>query len=522
MEQERWRKVEELFHAALERTPEARQAFLDGACNGDTDLRRQVDLLLAKEKQAGSFLERPAIGNMPVTLTVAGSLLGQQFGPYQIVSALGAGGMGEVYRAHDSKLGRDVAIKTLPHEFARDPERLSRFRREARTLASLNHPNIAAIYGLEESGEADCLVLELVEGETLRGPLPVANGARLRMPGGGGTGSGARQRNHSPRSETSQREGHPPRQGESVGLRFGKSDLVAGGEPGPLAIGGRDRRRDRRRADRRHAWVHESGAGARKRRRQADGHLGLRMPVIRAAHRQARLSGRDATRNDCGRAGTRAGLAGSAREDPREDSRTVAAVPSEGPEPPAAQDRGRSQNIEKAQRGWNRWRVAAIAAAALAMLAIGAALWLRNATPLPGRSQWVQLTKFPDSVSQPALSPDGRMVAFIRGDSTFFGPGQIYVKILPGWRARTTDARQPEQNESGIFPGWRAHRIYHRGPAFSLGHMGGSRARRRAAIMLRNASGLVWTGPRQVMFSEIRMGVHMAVVAAEESRIGAA
>src|SRR6202158_2243080 len=173
MEQELWQKVEELFHAALERTPDARQAFLDGNCGVDTDLRRQVELLLAKEAQAGSFLEVPAIEDMPVTLTAAGSLLGRQFGPYHIVCPLGAGGMGEVYRAHDSKLGRDVALKTLPQEFARDPERLSRLRREARTLASLNHPNIAAIYGLEESEEADYLVLELVEGETLRGPMPV-------------------------------------------------------------------------------------------------------------------------------------------------------------------------------------------------------------------------------------------------------------------------------------------------------------------------------------------------------------
>jgi serine/threonine protein kinase len=81
--------------------------------------------------------------------------------------------MGEVYRAHDSNLNRDVAIKTLPIEFAHDVERLARFRREARTLALLNHPNIPAIYGLEGSGEADCLVLELVEGETLRGPQPI-------------------------------------------------------------------------------------------------------------------------------------------------------------------------------------------------------------------------------------------------------------------------------------------------------------------------------------------------------------
>jgi serine/threonine protein kinase len=178
MDPERWRRVKGLFHAALEREPEERQAFLDAACGKDTDLRRQIELLLAKEENAGSFLETPAMGYTAVTQTAAQrtteGLLGRQFGPYQIVSRLGAGGMGEVYRAHDSKLGRDVAIKTLPPEFARDPERLARFRREARTLASLNHPNIGAIYGLEESGDVDCLVLELVEGETLHGPLPVA------------------------------------------------------------------------------------------------------------------------------------------------------------------------------------------------------------------------------------------------------------------------------------------------------------------------------------------------------------
>src|SRR6202049_3915127 len=173
MDQERWRRVEELFHAALELELDARQAFLDVACGGDTGLRQQVKLLRANQEEARSFLETPAMRDMTVTQTATGILLGRQFGPYRIVSPLGAGGMGEVYRAHDSKLGRDVALKTLPQEFARDPERLARFRREARTLASLNHPNIAAIYGLEQSGDVDCLVLELVEGETLRGPLPI-------------------------------------------------------------------------------------------------------------------------------------------------------------------------------------------------------------------------------------------------------------------------------------------------------------------------------------------------------------
>src|SRR5512138_3428036 len=105
--------------------------------------------------------------------------IGSHLGPYEIVSALGAGGMGEVYRARDTKLGRDVALKILPALFANDPDRLARFQREAQVLASLNHPNIAHIHGLEESGDVRALVMELVEGEDLsqriaRGAIPVA------------------------------------------------------------------------------------------------------------------------------------------------------------------------------------------------------------------------------------------------------------------------------------------------------------------------------------------------------------
>src|SRR6266566_1810144 len=94
---------------------------------------------------------------------------GTRLGPYEILAPIGAGGMGEVYRARDTKLGRDVAIKVLPQALAQDPERLARFEREAKVLAVLNHPNIAQIYGLEQRA----LVMELVEGETLKGPLPV-------------------------------------------------------------------------------------------------------------------------------------------------------------------------------------------------------------------------------------------------------------------------------------------------------------------------------------------------------------
>src|ERR1700731_3803326 len=95
-------------------------------------------------------------------------LSGQRLGPYQTASSIGAGGMGEVYQARDTKLGRDVAIKVLPEAFADDPERLSRFQREAKMLAALNHPNIATIFGLEQSGGTHYLVMELVPGDTLQ------------------------------------------------------------------------------------------------------------------------------------------------------------------------------------------------------------------------------------------------------------------------------------------------------------------------------------------------------------------
>src|SRR5271156_4065852 len=98
---------------------------------------------------------------------------GTRLGPYEILAPIGAGGMGEVYRARDTKLERDVAIKVLPAALAQDPERLARFEREAKVLASLNHPNIATIHGVEEANGVRALVMELVPGESLKGPLPL-------------------------------------------------------------------------------------------------------------------------------------------------------------------------------------------------------------------------------------------------------------------------------------------------------------------------------------------------------------
>ena len=117
---------------------------------------------------------------------------GTRLGAYEVLALIGAGGMGEVYRARDTKLGRDVAIKVVSDGFGHDPERMARFEREAHMLAALNHPHIAAIYGLEESGGSQFLVMELVEGETLADRID-ARGFRLRASGFGPAGPSGRR-----------------------------------------------------------------------------------------------------------------------------------------------------------------------------------------------------------------------------------------------------------------------------------------------------------------------------------------
>ena len=176
---ERRRQIEDLCDAALARDVPERAAFVAAACGHDEALRHEVEALLAHAQTAERFLESP-IGELAAHVLAddhRASLAGLQIGSYQILSLLGTGGMGNVYRARDTRLGRDVAIKVVANVFLSDPERLARFEHEARVLATLNHPHIGAIYGLEEAGGVRGLVLELVEGATLaerlaKGPLP--------------------------------------------------------------------------------------------------------------------------------------------------------------------------------------------------------------------------------------------------------------------------------------------------------------------------------------------------------------
>ena len=159
-----WDRVKRLFQAALEQSEAARPSFLAEACGDDRTLRAEVESLLLAHERAGSFAERPAVDEL------AGRPLqpGDRLGPYEIVELLGAGGMGDVYRARDAKLGRDVAIKVLPPVFMPGADRLARFEREARLLASLNHPHLLTVYDVGEVDARPYLVTEFVDGGTFK------------------------------------------------------------------------------------------------------------------------------------------------------------------------------------------------------------------------------------------------------------------------------------------------------------------------------------------------------------------
>jgi eukaryotic-like serine/threonine-protein kinase len=169
---DRWRRIESLCHAALARPAGERAAFLAETCGDDATLRAEVESLLAGAESAPAFLENLMDG------VSSAPLVGRQLGAYRIDASIGAGGMGEVYRAKDTRLGRDVAVKILPAVFTTDPQRRARFEREARAIAALKHPNICTIYDVGHDQGIDFLVMELVDGESLaerlaKGPLPV-------------------------------------------------------------------------------------------------------------------------------------------------------------------------------------------------------------------------------------------------------------------------------------------------------------------------------------------------------------
>src|ERR1051325_9002457 len=169
MTPEHWQRIKTLLQSALEREPGERPDFLQAACAGDESLRKEVESLVVSHDLAGGFIERPAFEVMAESLENRQTeLVDQTLGHYLVREQLGAGGMGEVYLAEDTRLGRKVALKMLPAQFVKDADRLRRFEQEARAASALNHPNIITIHEIGVEDGTHFIATEFVEGETLR------------------------------------------------------------------------------------------------------------------------------------------------------------------------------------------------------------------------------------------------------------------------------------------------------------------------------------------------------------------
>jgi Tol biopolymer transport system component len=529
MTREEWQRVKSISAAALEHSDDDRFAFVARACDGDEALAREVRSLLSFAARASHRFETPVFWSPGIAQALVDAARrpsvspGAQVGPYQVIDAIGRGGMGEVYRARDTRLNRDVALKVLPGLFAGEPDRRARFEREARVLAALNHPNIAAIYGLEDADGRPALVLELVEGPTLAerlsgGPLPLHEALTNALQIAGGL-------------EAAHHKGIVHRDLKPANISFTPQGVVKVLDFGLATVAG----------DRRSPGVDGSPAGAID-VTQAGLIVGTAAYMSPEAARGMAVDERaDVWAFGCVLFEMLAGwrpFAGASVPD------TIAAILEREPPWAALPDATPSRvigvlrrclekdpmrrlrriaearvEIEDALARLTRprriWSRAGVAAALIAAFSVYA--WLRpEHGPATGRTDWVQLTNM-DSVAHPALSADGRTLAFTRGSGTFTTSGQIYIKPLPaGEPVRLTEDTRIKMDPVFSPDGSQVAYTVVEGQSWDtwIVSLRGAEPRR----WLRNASGLRWIGPDRLLFAEKRSGIHMGIVAARESR----
>jgi eukaryotic-like serine/threonine-protein kinase len=452
---------------------------------------------------------------------------GATVGPYQIEAPLGKGGMGEVYRARDLRLGRSVALKFLSSNPMVQQDALDRFRREARAISALNHPNVCTIHDIGEDAGRPYIVMELLEGQTLKERIAEGRFSNEQLVSvmipileglGAAHETGIVHRDIKPANL------FLTRQGAVKILDFGlaKSDYAeaAGIEEGLTAPGtamgtlsymspeqahGRnvDARSDLFSCG---VVLYQMATGALPFAGEgwaaAIDALLNRKP--RPAHElNPELSpeiGRVIDRSLEKEPAARYQTAAEMRVDLLRGSRTPA-------EASAVKKSGRS------------WTYAAAGLAAIVILVGAVWYFARPKGPVTSPSEYVQLTDFSGSVSAPALSPDGRMVTFFRDSTWFLGPGQVYVKLLPDGQATQLTSSEHSKyspvftpdgsrvaytsEDDGVFDTW----------TVPVG--GGS-----PTLLMRNAAGLTWIGQGKILFSEIRSGTsfHMGIVTSQESR----
>jgi serine/threonine protein kinase len=493
MNPERWQQIEQLYHSALEREPDQRSAFLAEASQDDHDLRREVESLLAQETKSAGLMDAQAwerAASLAGDPAVPELAEGTQLGPYRIEVSVGAGGMGRVYRARDSRLGRAVAIKVSAEQFS------ARFEQEARLLASLNHPHICTLHDVGPN----YLVMELLEGKTLaerlkEGRLPLdlvlRYGAEIADALAAAHSLGVIHRDLKPGNIMVTNNGVKVLDFGLANLSRSTNALLRQAETAtePHAIMGTpaymapeqvcgeevDGRTDLFSFG---AVLYEMATGKRAFPRYLDR---TTPPAVDKDSELQRIIDKLLKTDPELRYQT----ASEVSADLRQLQRTV-----EGTPPPGVS---------------RRWMIG-LTGAALAAITLGAVfLWLRSPGKPQDRSKWVQITNFPDSVSQPALSPDGRMLTFIRGPSSFITSGQVYVKMLPsGEPVQLTHDDRPKMSPAFSPDGSRiAYTVVAKiWDTWAVPVLGGE-----PRLWLPNASGLGWIGKIEAaIFRDQRSG----------------
>jgi serine/threonine protein kinase len=477
------------------------------------------------------------------------SLIGQTISHYRITEKLGGGGMGVVYKAEDTELGRFVAVKFLPDALAQDAQALERFRREARAASSLNHPNICTIHEIGNFDGRSFIAMEFLDGLTLKHRisgkpveidvlLPLAIEIADALDAAHAEGIIHRdikpanifvtKRGHAKildfglakvnpakhvadSAETLATEGVDPDHLTSPGTALGTVSYMS---PEQVKAKELDARTDLFCFG---VVLYEMATGTLPFRGESSGvifHAILeRSPVPPVRINPDVPAKLEEIINKCLEKdrNLRYQHASDIRTDLKRLTRDSASSHA-----PVAAPAGISSTAKVEGRVSLIWK---LVVAGIAAGIIAAGLFLFNShRSAPSRAEYIQLTNFPDSVTQPALSPDGRMVAFVHGASTFLGPGEIYVKMLPsGEPVQLTHDNRPKMSPvfstDGSRIGYTALDGSFGWDTWLVPVLGGTEQ-----LWLPNASGLTWIDTQRLLFSEVKKGEHMAVVTATESR----
>ncbi len=527
MTPERWQVVKKLLGEALARSPQERSVYLDEACT-DADLRREVESLISAHGNGDITMDEAGPG-MGRTATEAETLpSGAKLGSYSILERLGAGGMGVVYKARDTKLGRLVALKLLSEGALAGPTARARLLREAQNASALNHPNIATIYEVGEDAGQVYIAMELVEGRALSEVIhrdgltneaTTRYGLQIAAALSHAHDRGIVHRDLKPSNVVVTSDGHVKVLDFGLAKRYSAEEIEqatlsrrpvslseAGAIVGTLQYMAPETLRGGQTDPRVDIWalgvvLYEMAAGGPPFHGRTP--YELTSAILRdtpdSFPARVALSLQSVTQR-C--------LAKEPEQRYQRASEVRAALETIGFQAPT---------MAPAAHPLRRWGPVGAGVLAVLLLGLGAFEFLRpkqSEPPPASQESWTQLTDFADSAVSPALSPDGRILAFVRGADTFIGAGQIYAKVLPdGEPVQLThddmDKMSPEFSPDGSTIAYTAGDW----DTWSVPVLGGV-----PRLMLPNADGLTWINANQLLFSEIKTGIHMAVVTATSTR----